>query len=220
MDPEYHSKSGLYAPHIFFSIQWQPSVFRLVFPMKQQPELEPSQQSVHLYLVDRCLEGDRKAQFELYKLYSKAMYNICRRLMGNEEEAKDVLQDAFVSAFTKLKTFNRESTFGAWLKRIVVNHCINALNKKRIRFEDIDENREPAIAEDTSEFDYARAGAARIQSAIDKISDGCKTVLNLYLFEGYDHREIAGILNITESTSKAQYSKAKKRIRQILETEY
>lgn len=188
--------------------------------MKQQPSLEPSQQSVHLYLVDRCLEGDRKAQFELYKLYSKAMYNICRRMMGNDEEARDVLQDAFVAAFTKLRSFNRESTFGAWLKRIVVNHCINALNKKRIAFENIDEKHDISVSEDTADYDYSKAGVARIQAAIDRISDGCKTVLNLYLFEGYDHKEIAGILNITESTSKAQYSRAKKKIRQILETEF
>ena len=147
------------------------------------------------------------------------MYNICRRMMGNDEEAKDVLQDAFVAAFTKLKTFNRESTFGAWLKRIVVNNCINALNKKRIQFEDIDERFDLDTMEQAEDIDYAKAGAARIQGAIDRISDGCKTVLNLYLFEGYDHKEIAGILNITESTSKAQYSKAKKKIRQILETQ-
>ena len=188
--------------------------------MKQQPELDSSQNSVHLYLVEQCLEGDRKAQFELYKLYSKAMYNICRRMMGNDEEAKDILQDAFVSAFTKLSSFNRQSTFGAWLKRIVINHCINALNRKRILFEEISDNEAESHEEDWSSDEYARAGAEKIMQAIDKISDGCKTVLNLYLFEGYDHKEIPGILDITESTSKAQYSKAKKKIREIIESGY
>lgn len=188
--------------------------------MNKQPELDSSQNSVHLYLVEQCLEGDRKAQFELYKLYSKAMYNICRRMMGNDEEAKDILQDSFVSAFTKLNSFNRQSTFGAWLKRIVINHCINALNRKRIQFEEISDHEAESQEEDWSSDEYARAGAGKIMQAIDKISDGCKTVLNLYLFEGYDHKEIAGILDITESTSKAQYSKAKKKIREIIESGY
>lgn len=185
--------------------------------MKSQPELELGQNSVHLYLVDKCIDGDRKAQFELYKLYNKAMFNICRRMMGNEEEAKDVLQDAFISAFTRLNTFKRDSTFGAWLKRIVINHCINALNKKRIHFEEIDDRIDLSF-EENENTDYSKIGAERILKAIDKISDGCKTVLNLYLFEGYDHKEIAGILNISESTSKAQYSKARKKIRNLLES--
>ena len=185
--------------------------------MKSQPELELSQNSVHLYLVDKCIDGDRKAQFELYKLYNKAMFNICRRMMGNEEDAKDVLQDAFISAFTRLHSFKRDSTFGAWLKRIVINHCINALNKKRIHFEEIDDRIDLSF-EENENTDYSRISAEKILNAIDKISDGCKTVLNLYLFEGYDHKEIAGILNISESTSKAQYSKARKKIRNLIES--
>ncbi len=140
-------------------------------------------------------------------------------MMGNEEEAKDILQDAFVSAFTKLNTFNRESTFGAWLKRIVINHCLNALNKKKLYFEEINDKAENQLAEDYHDSDYAKIGAGKILNAIDRISAGCKTVLNLYLFEGYDHKEIAGILDITESTSKAQYSKAKKKIRHLIESE-
>ncbi|MEQ8358324.1 MAG: sigma-70 family RNA polymerase sigma factor [Cytophagales bacterium] len=180
--------------------------------------MESSQHSVHLYLVDQCIEGDRKAQFELYKLYSKAMYNICRRMMGNDDEARDVLQDAFVSAFTKLSSFNRNSTFGAWLKRIVINHCLNALNKKKLYFEEINDQMEVAQADEGHDPDYLKQGAQNILKAIDKISEGCKTVLNLYLFEGYDHKEIAEILEISESTSKAQYSKAKKKIRDIIES--
>ncbi len=139
-------------------------------------------------------------------------------MMGDEEEAKDVLQDAFISAFTKISSFNRSATFGAWLKRIVINHCINALNKKRITFEELNENYEKNAEEETDDFSYAKEGVNKIMSAIDKISDGCKTVLNLYLFEGYDHKEIAEILSITESTSKAQYSKARKKVRMILES--
>ena len=179
-------------------------------------DLESGHQTIHKYLINRSQRGDRKAQNELYKLYVDAMYNICRRMMGDSEEAKDVLQDAFIHAFTKLKTLQEERMFSGWLKRIVVNHCLNALKKRKDfamsddRIEDIPiENEESK----TNLFDYQ---INKIMLALDKISVGCRTVLNLYVFEGYDHKEIAQILSISESGSKAQYSKAKSKIRQII----
>ena len=180
--------------------------------------MKSGQQTIHKYLVKRSIEGDREAQGQLYQLYVDAMYNICRRMMGDEDEAKDVLQDAFIAAFSMIKNLKNEVTFSAWIKRIVINHCINALKKKRITGISLEE--EWQIAEpDQEEPEWIAFEKRRILKAIDEISEGCRTVFNLYLFEGYDHKEIGQILSISESASKAQYSKAKSRIRKILESD-
>ena len=176
--------------------------------------MDSGQQTIHKYLVIKSKEGDRRAQSELYGLYAKAMYNICRRLMDDDDEAKDVLQDAFVDAFLKIHTLENESVFSAWIKRIVVNKCINTLRKKKLNLVQIDERTE--YVEEVDETDFQQYEANRIMTAIDQISEGCRTVLNLYLFEGYDHKEIGEILGVTESASKAQYSKAKAKIRNLL----
>lgn len=183
---------------------------------KQKKRLEAESHSIREYLIDRSQKGDRQAQNELYKLYVGAMYNICRRMMGNEEDAKDVLQEAFIDAFVNIKKLKNGKLFSAWLKRIVINNCINALKKKRIDANPIAEGFDipDHVEEDQSSF--VQFEAKKVLKAIDKISDGCKIVMNLYLFEGYDHKEIAQILSITESTSKAQYSKAKKKVRKVL----
>jgi RNA polymerase sigma-70 factor (ECF subfamily) len=140
-------------------------------------------------------------------------------MIGEEEEAKDVLQESFIDAFTKISTLEHEVTFSAWLKRIVVNKCINALRKNRNHFSSLDEESDLQIPADTSSYDdsIVKKGAQEIMTALDRISEGCRTVFNLYLFEGYDHKEIGQILSISESASKAQYSKAKSKIRTLLE---
>ncbi len=176
--------------------------------------LDSGQQSIHKYLVVKSKEGDRRAQSELYGLYAKAMFNICRRLMGNEDEAKDALQDAFVDAFLKIHTLENENLFSAWIKRIVVNKCINTLRKKKLEMVEINDRTD--YVEEEEDTDFQKFEASRIMRAIDQISEGCRTVLNLYLFEGYDHKEIGTILGVTESASKAQYSKAKAKIRKLL----
>ncbi len=181
--------------------------------------MQTGQKSIHSYLILKSQEGDRRAQNELFKLYANAMYNICRRMIGDEDNAKDVLQDSFIHAFTKIKGLRNTDTFSAWIKRIVINHCINALKKKNIKTTDIEiegDFPEEIEKENQREIKYE---AGRVLKAIDKISDGCKTVLNLYLFEGYDHKEIAQILNISESASKAQYSKAKAKVRKLIAKE-
>lgn len=142
-------------------------------------------------------------------------------MIRDEEEAKDVLQDSFIDAFSKIQTLEHDVTFSAWLKRIVVNRCINTLRKNRFQFSSLEEN--PGIDlvpnDEAMDDSIVKRGAHRIMKAMDRISDGCRTVFNLYLFEGYDHKEIGQILSISESASKAQYSKAKSRIRHLLEKE-
>ena len=96
--------------------------------------------STHREIVEKCKQGNRQAQFELYRLYSQAMYNICLRMLKNEMDAEDLLQNSFVDVFTKLHTFKYQSTVGAWIKRIVVNNCINYLKKRRLQIEELKDN--------------------------------------------------------------------------------
>ena len=181
--------------------------------------MQTGQKSIHAYLILKSQEGDRRAQNELFKLYANAMYNICRRMMGDEDDAKDVLQDSFIHAFTKIKDLRNVDTFSAWIKRIVINHCINALKRKNIVTTDLENEGDLVDMEENNAKGELKYEAQKVLRAIDKISEGCKAVLNLYLFEGYDHKEIAQILSISESASKAQYSKAKAKVRKLLEQE-
>lgn len=180
--------------------------------------MKREEQSLHLYLVKQGRLGDRRAQSELYQRYAKAMYNICRRMMGDSDEAKDVLQDAFVHAFSEMHKLQNESAFPAWMKRIVVNHCLNALKKKVILF--ISEDAIPDVPLEDQDFsDEKELRVEQMLRAMDKLSEGCRAVLNLYAFEGYDHKEIAQILSISEEASKSQYSKAKRRIKELIRRE-
>ena len=171
----------------------------------------------HQDIVAACQRGDRKAQFELYRLYSKAMYNICLRMLNSVENAEDVLQNSFVDVFTKLDSFRHESTVGAWIKRIVINNCINFLKKRRLEFAELTDHAGATAFVDPSVSD-AVLNVAVIQNAISKLPDGYRVVFTLYAMEGYDHEEIGEILGVTEATSKSQYSRAKARLREVLQS--
>ena len=136
-------------------------------------------------------------------------------MMNNREEAEDMLQEAFTQAFMKLDTFRYESGFGTWLKRIVVNTCINAINKKKVELsfcEEIHKYDQP-VHEEENEVKYT---VGNITKAMELLPEGGRMVFSLYLLEGYDHTEIAQIMNITESTSKSQFMRAKRRVAEIL----
>ncbi len=168
-------------------------------------------------LVARCLKDDREAYRQLYKLYHRAMYNVGYRIVNNPDEAKDVLQDAFISAFDNLNNYRGEASFGAWLKRIVVNKAINLVRKRR--FERLPENENWDVKDEQpkDEFDGFPFSVERVRKAIEELPDGYRVVLSLYLLEGYDHGEIAEIMGITESTSKSQFNRSKKKLKEILE---
>ena len=175
----------------------------------------------HRQLVERCREGDRQAQFDVYKLYYKAMYNTALRIVKTEQDAEDVMQEAFLSAFEKIRGFKGEVSFGAWLKKIVINRSLDMLRKKKIVFED-PVKAAPADSVLTEED----PGPAKpsydtetIKKAVRSLPDGYRTILSLYLFEGYDQEEIAGILGIFPVTSRTQYSRARKKLREILHKE-
>ena len=168
----------------------------------------------HKSLVENSKSGDRNSQYQLYELYVDAMYNICMRMLPTKEDAEDVIQESFVDAFKNLSSFRYESTFGSWLKRIVINKCINHLKLKRIPITPI-ENHEYHIKEEVEEK-VEPVDIQKIKKAIKVLPAGYKQIINLYLIEGYDHVEISDILNITTSTSKSQYHRAKKKLVEII----
>ena len=177
--------------------------------------------NIHQHLIDGCRNGSADAQYQLYKLYSKAMYNVAWRIASNDADAEDILQESFLSAFRNIHSYKGEASFGAWLKRIVVNKSINHIRKRRLEVSAVEMDAvevadEPANQEPDQEMVMS---VGRIKNAIPLLPEGFRLVLSLYLLEGYDHREIAGILGITESTSKSQFNRAKKRLREILQSE-
>ncbi len=169
----------------------------------------------HAELIERCRQGDREAHYQLYKLYSRSMYNVGFRIVNHEGEAEDVLQEAFISAFRNLEYYRGDASFGSWLKRIVVNKAINVLKKRRPEpLPEGVENDMVELDDQAVEFPYS---VEQVRKAIASLPDGYRSVLSLYLLEGYDHSEIAEILGISESTSKSQFNRSKKKLISLLE---
>lgn len=167
-------------------------------------------------LIAACLAGNRRAQQALYEQYAKAMLNTAYRIVNHRQEAEDIMQESFLAAFKALKGFRTDGNLAAWLKRIVINHAINSLKKKKIlcmeSFEGIQEVDFPAIMEE-EEFE-PEVQQARI--ALQDLPVGFRTVFSLYVLEGYDHKEIAEVLGISVSTSISQLSRAKQKLRKML----
>lgn len=176
-----------------------------------------NQINIHKDLIERCGINDRKAQYEIYKLYSKAMYNICFRILKDESEAEDVLQEAFLNAFRNIRNYRGDASFGVWLKRIVVNSAINQIRKMKLEFESL-EDVDPGEEDESFDENILVLDIQKVREAIEKLPDGFRTVFSLYLLEGYDHYEISEILGISVSTSKSQYNRAKRKLREILGT--
>lgn len=173
-------------------------------------------------IIEGCKKGKRKAQDELYRRYSSSMLGVCMRYSTNKTEAEDALQEAFIRIFKYIVNFEgrREGSLSAWIKTIVVNTTLshNRNNKKHHYTEDIDEiqvgqDPEPFIDED---IDVSRSKQQKILKAMQNLPAGYRTVFNLYVLEGYSHKEIAEILEISENTSKSQLSKARRYLKNLL----
>ena len=171
----------------------------------------------HYSLVAECKQGSKKACYELYKLYAKAMLNVAFRIVGNIAEAEDVLQEAFLDAFSKMKDFRQDTTFGLWLKQIVVNRSINLLRKRKLDFVELEgEQLENVADEEYNDDEDIKYQAAQVKQAISELPEGYRLVISLYLLEGYDHEEIGQVLNISENTSRTQFLRAKRKVIEIL----
>jgi RNA polymerase sigma factor (sigma-70 family) len=176
--------------------------------------VEAAFKNLHQDLLDSCKVGDQKAQFQIYKLYYKAMYNTSLRIVNDTMEAEDIMQEAFLSAFEKIDTYSGTVSFGAWLKKIVINRSLDALGKRKAVFEDIESHigiRDES-SDDSVRNDEIDVKVEEVKEAIDRLPAGYRVILTLYLLEGYDHDEIAEILKISSSTSRSQLSRAKQKL--------
>ena len=162
-------------------------------------------------LIAACRRYEPAAQRQLYARYAALMLGIARRYTRSQDEAEDILQDAFIKVFTRLTEFRGEGSFEGWMRRIVVNTALNHWQSGQHRRQQLllDDVPEP-FAPDADAFD--RLGVAEVLALMEQLPDGCRMVLNLYAVDGYSHGEIAELLGIQESTSKAQLSKARKQL--------
>jgi RNA polymerase sigma factor (sigma-70 family) len=185
--------------------------------------LEAGGKNIHQDLIERCRENDRRAQLEIYKLYYKPMFNTSLRIVNDTTEAEDVMQESFLDAFSKIDNYKGEGSFGGWLKRIVVNNSIDAIRKRKEALP-LDENIYRKADETAADADYVSARTAEnveyrveeIKKAILMLPEEHRVILSLFLFEGYDHDEIAQILKITNNASRTRFSRAKAKLLKIL----
>lgn len=165
-------------------------------------------------LIEGCIREDRGFQGLLYEKYADRMFGVCLRYSSTREEAEDILQEAFIKIFDKISKFRGDGSFEGWLKRIMVNTALSSKDKRVLKYEthDIDDAPEPGI-------DPGAIHAMSQQEIVDLINqlpEGYKVVFNLFAIEGYPHKEIAAMLNISESTSRSQYARARKQLMKMI----
>ena len=178
--------------------------------------VEKLYRNIHQDIIDKCREKDREAQFHLYKLYSKSMYNTCLHITGDTAEAEDIIQEAFLSAFNKLDSYNGKVSFGSWLKKIVINRSLDSIKKhKRLVFGEISEDYTEDETTETTENE-ANISAQHLKYALNELQENYKIIFSLYYLEGYDHDEIAEILKISAGTSRVQLLRAKNKLKTII----
>lgn len=194
----------------------QRDVFSIVLKAnKQKPT--PKSTVFQIELVEQCKANDRKAQMQLYKQYCAGMYTVALRFVKDPDDAEDVLQEAFIKAFQKIDQFKGEVTFGAWLKKIVVNRCIDFLKSNRKLLTPLEEKHMANVAID--ETDWSVEGdvdITEIKQAMEQLPEKYGMVLKLYLMEGYDHAEISEILKISETASRTRLLRGKTQLQERL----
>lgn len=167
-------------------------------------------------LISKCCRGDRASQRQLYQNYAEKMLVVALRYTKSIEAAEDVLQDAFIKVFTKIDTFQGEAKLETWITRIVINTALNAI-RKSVWISEMDELK--TEISDPNEVVLADFHWRDLVGFIQSLPTGCQAVFNLYAIEGYTHQEIARALDVSESTSKSQYARAKSLLRNIIERE-
>jgi RNA polymerase sigma factor (sigma-70 family) len=166
--------------------------------------------------VQQCRAGNNHAFKLLYDRYAKAMYNTTLRIVNKVPDAEDILQEAFTDAFLQIKSFQNKSTFGAWLKQIVIFKSIGFLKKQKNFFADIENIGENIIDDEIINEEEIFFTVELIKNKLQQLPDGYRTVLSLYLIEGYDYEEIGEILNVKQTTVRSQYMRAKQKLLQLL----
>lgn len=177
---------------------------------------ERNQNIIESDLIRGCIEGNRRMQEELYRRFSPRMYAVCLRYAGNAEEAEDILQEGFIKVFKKLDSFRSEGSFEGWVRRIFVNTAIEHFRRKRYLMPITEKEENTIEGKYTSVLDDL--GAKDIMALVQELSPGYRTVFNMYVVEGYTHKEIADMLGISEGTSKSQLSRAKVILQDMVRT--
>ncbi len=167
-------------------------------------------------LLERCKRQSESAQMEVYDRYCKAMYNTALYILGDVFEAEDVMQEAFITAFDRLDELKDATLFRAWLKRLTVNKAVNALKKRKTYSDFVQTIENEWEEEQPSAVEATNFQVAQIKSAIESLPDGYRTIVSLYLLEGYDHEEIAEILGISSATSRSQFNRGKNKLKTLL----
>lgn len=170
-------------------------------------------------LIALCQHGEHGAQLEVYNRYYKAMYNTSLRIVKHEAEAEDIMQESFLSAFTKLNSYKGEASFGSWLKRIVVNNSLNAYHKGKRLDETPLEDHLYKIEDDAEGFAEIDLTSVRVQEVINAMSelkDNYRQSLSLHLIEGYDYEEMSEIMNVSYANCRTMVSRAKDSLRRTL----
>ncbi len=169
-------------------------------------------------LIEACKQNSRRAQLKLYNQYCDGMYYVALRFLKDTMEAEDAMQEAFIKAFSKLHQFNGEVTFGAWLKRIVINKCLDKLKAKKMELIAINEQILGTVDEQDDWQVEDGIGIEEVKKEIERLPEKYKYPLMLYLIEGYDHEEISEILDITQVASRTLVHRGKKKLQDELKT--
>lgn len=167
--------------------------------------------NIHQELIEGCKAFRSDSQMEIYKIYFKSMYNTAFRMVHHSAEAEDCMQEAFLKAFTKIDSYQNEVSFGAWLKRIVVNTCLDKMRQRKLEF--APDDKLPDKEDESTEIDCDENMTVDcIKRCIEMLPENYRIVVNLFLIEGYDHEEIAEILHISNAASRTQLHRAKQKL--------
>lgn len=175
--------------------------------------METTVKNIHEDLIRGCQENERKAQFQVYKLYYKAMFNTAIRIVNDSARAEDIMQESFLEAFRQIDNYRGEASFGTWLKKIVINKSIDEVRKAKDIIS-IDEA-EIEVSDQNDDENYIQVLSTKvdeIRKAIHALPDSYRIILSLFLLEGYDHEEISQILDISYNLSRTRFFRAKKKL--------
>ncbi len=184
--------------------------------MAKTGSLETRYENIHKDLIDACRRGERNAQYKIYKLYYKAMFNTSLRIVNDTAEAEDIMQESFLDAFQRLESYSGQGSFGSWLKRIVVNNSLDSLRRSKDTVSFEEEGLElPESGEESHEAEI-QFQVQEVLKAIQQLPEEYRIIISLFLLEGYDHDEISEVLNISNQLSRTRYSRARHKLLAIL----
>lgn len=178
-----------------------------------------TENNIQANIIYQAQKGNHTALEWLYNNYSKAMFNICCRMLNKKDEAEDVLHDVFIIAFKNLHQLKDAMQFGGWLKRITINECIR-YSKKQFYWDGWEDERFEHLQDDEVSIWWADISLDTMHTAIKSLPNGCRQIFNLYAVENFSHKEIADNLNISESTSKSQYHRARQLLKEQLTKQF